>query len=148
MNLKDYKKIKLLYLVDIERAKKNKIYEKGNIIIQVSASKGQIFYLDKNTTVESQYIVLTCKDNKVINTKYLYYVISDLLPEFLTKYQTGINIQFEVFNYMELIIHDDIKTQEHIANIFDKIDEDIKKEEELLKQYQDFKKYHLDKMFC
>ena len=26
--------------------------------------------------------------------------------------------------------------------------EDIKKEEELLKQYQDFKKYHLDKMFC
>ena len=47
MNLKDYKKVKLLDLVDIERAKKNKVYEKGNIIIQVSASKGQIFYLWK-----------------------------------------------------------------------------------------------------
>ena len=147
MNLKDYKKVKLLDLVQIERAKKDKIYNKGNIIIQVSASKGQIFYLDHDTTVESQYIVLTCKDNKVINTKYLYYVISDLLPKFLTKYQTGINIQPEAFNYMELVIHDDINTQEHIAKIFDKIDEDIKKEEALLKQYQDFKKYHLDKMF-
>lgn len=147
MNLKDYKKVKLLDLVNIERVKKNKIYKKGNIIIQVSASKGQIFYLEEDTTVESKYIVLTCKDNKIINTKYLYYIINDLLPEFLAKYQTGINIQPEVFNYMELIIHDDMKKQEHIANIFDKIDEDIKKEEQLLKKYQDFKKYHLDKMF-
>ena len=147
MNLKDYKKVKLLDLVDIERAKKNKVYEKGNIIIQVSASKGQIFYLEEDTTVESQYIILTCKNNKIINTKYLYYVISDLLPKFLVKYQTGINIKPEVFNYMELIIHDNIKTQEHIAKIFDKIDEDIKKEEELLKKYQDFKKYHNEKMF-
>ena len=147
MNLKDYKKVKLLDLVDIERAKKNKVYEKGNIIIQVSASKGQIFYLEEDTTVESQYIILTCKNNKIINTKYLYYVISDLLPKILVKYQTGINIKPEVFNYMELIIHDNIKTQEHIAKIFDKIDEDIKKEEELLKKYQDFKKYHNEKMF-
>lgn len=147
MNLKDYKKVKLLDLVDIERAKKNKVYEKSNIIIQVSASKGQIFYLEEDTTVENQYIILTCKNNKIINTKYLYYVINDLLPKFLAKYQTGINIQPEVFNYMELVIHDDIKTQEHIAKIFDKIDEDIKKEEELLKKYQDFKKYHNEKMF-
>ena len=87
MNLKDYKKVKLLDLVDIERAKKNKVYEKGNIIIQVSASKGQIFYLEEDTTVESQYIILTCKNNKIINTKYLYYVINDLLPKFLAKYQ-------------------------------------------------------------
>lgn len=147
MNLKDYKKVKLLDLVDIERAKKNKVYNKGNIIIQVSASNGQIFYLEEDTSVESQYIILNCKDNNIVDTKYLYYVISGLLPEFLAKYQTGINIQPEVFNYMELVIHDDKKTQEHIAKIFDKIDEDIKKEEELLKKYQDFKKYHLGKMF-
>ena len=75
--------------------------------------------------MESQYIILTCKNNKIINTKYLYYVINDLLPKFLAKYQTGINIQPEVFNYMELVIHDDINTQEHIAKIFDKIDEDM-----------------------
>ena len=49
--------------------------------------------------------------------------------------------------YDNVVIHDDIKTQEHIAKIFDKIDEDIKKEEKLLKKYQDFKKYHLGKMF-
>ena len=146
MNLRNYKKVKLLDLVQIERAKKDKIYNKGNIIIQVSASKGQIFYLDHDTTVESKYIVL--KDNKVINTKYLYYVISDLLPEFLAKYQTGINIQPEVFNYMELVIHNDIETQNHIVNILDKLDERTKKEEELLLLCKDFKEYHLNKMFC
>lgn len=146
MNLRDYKKVKLLDLVQIERAKKDKIYYKGNIIIQVSASKGQIFYLDHDTTVESKYIVL--KDNKVINTKYLYYVISDLLPEFLAKYQTDINIQPEVFNYMELVIHNDIETQNHIVNILDKLDERTKKEEELLLLCKDFKEYHLNKMFC
>ena len=146
MNLQNYKKVKLLDLVQIERAKKDKIYNKGNIIIQVSASKGQIFYLDHDTTVESKYIVL--KDNKVINTKYLYYVISDLLPEFLAKYQTGINIQPEVFKYMELVIHNDIETQNHIVNILDKLDERTKKEEELLLLCKDFKEYHLNKMFC
>lgn len=146
MNLRNYKKVKLLDLVQIERAKKDKIYYKGNIIIQVSASKGQIFYLDHDTTVESKYIVL--KDNKVINTKYLYYVISDLLPEFLAKYQTGINIKPEVFKYMELVIHNDIETQNHIVNILDKLDERTKKEEELLLLCKDFKEYHLNKMFC
>lgn len=146
MNLRNYKKVKLLDLVQIERAKKDKIYNKGNIIIQVSASKGQIFYLDHDTTVESKYIVL--KDNKVINTKYLYYVISDLLPEFLAKYQTDINIQPEVFKYMELVIHNDIETQNHIVNILDKLDERTKKEEELLLLCKDFKEYHLNKMFC
>jgi len=147
MDLRNYKEVKLLDLVDIERAKKNKVYSEGNIIIQVSASKGQIFYLNQDTNVESQYIVLIVKNNKLINSKYLYYLISDQLPAFLSKYQTGINIQPDVFNYMELVIHNDIKTQKHIANIFDKIDEDIKKEEELLKKYQDFKKYHIGKMF-
>ena len=146
MNLRNYKKVKLLDLVQIERAKKDKIYNKGNIIIQLSASKGQIFYLDHDTTVESKYIVL--KDNKVINTKYLYYVISDLLPEFLAKYQTDINIQPEVFKYMELVIHNDIETQNHIVNILDKLDERTKKEEELLLLCKDFKEYHLNKMFC
>ena len=31
------------------RAKKKKAYEKGSIMIQVSASKGQIFYLEEDT---------------------------------------------------------------------------------------------------
>ena len=148
MNLRNYKKVKLLDLVDIERVKKNKIYDKGNIIIQVSASRGQILYLNHDTTVGSQYIVLTCKDNKIINTKYLYYIISDSLPEFLAKYQTGINIQPEVFKYLNLYIHDDIETQKHIVNILDKLDEQTKKEQELIEKFNDFKEYHLNKMFC
>lgn len=148
MKLQEYKKYKLLDLVEIERAKKDKIYDEGNIIIQVSASKGQIFYLEEKQKVESHYVILKLYDDIKCNAKYLYYILTDILPEFLQKYQTDINIQPEVFKYLDLFIHNDLETQKHIVNIFDKLDEKIKKEEELVLQYIDFKKYHLDKMFC
>lgn len=147
MNLRNYKKVKLLDLVDIERVKKNKIYEKGNIIIQVSASRGQIFYLYNDDILETKYVILIPKTKK-INMKYLYYILQDELPIFLKKYQTDINIQPEIFKYLELSIHNDIETQNHIVNILDKLDERTKKEEELLLLCKDFKEYHLNKMFC
>ena len=147
MNLKNYKKVKLLDLVDIERVKKNKIYDKGNIIIQVSASRGQIFYLNNDDVLETKFVILIPKTNK-INMKYLYYILQDELPMFLEKYQTDINIQPEIFKYLDLYIHDDIETQKHIVNILDKLDEQTKKEQELIEKFKDFKEYHITKMFC
>lgn len=147
MNLRNYKKVKLLDLVDIERVKKDKIYYKGNIIIQVSASKGQILYLYNDDVLETKYVILIPKTKK-INMKYLYYILQDELPMFLEKYQTNINIQPEVFKYLDLYIHDDIETQKHIVNILDKLDEQTKKEQELIEKFKDFKEYHLNKMFC
>lgn len=147
MNLRNYKKVKLLDLVDIERIKKNKIYDKGNIIIQVSASRGQIFYLYNDDVLETKYVILIPKTKK-INMKYLYYILQDELPMFLEKYQTNINIQPEIFKYLDLYIHDDIEIQKHIVNILDKLDEQTKKEQELIEKFKDFKEYHLNKMFC
>ena len=147
MNLRNYKKVKLLDLVDIERVKKNKIYDKGNIIIQVSASRGQMFYLYNDDILETKYVILIPKTKK-INMKYLYYILQDELPIFLKKYQTDINIQPEIFKYLDLSIHNDIETQNHIVNILDKLDERTKKEEELVLLFKDFKEYHLNKMFC
>lgn len=144
MNLQDYKKVNLLDLVEIERAKKGKIYQVGNIIIQVSASRGQIIYLDKKQEVEPQYIVLKVNE---VNSKYLYYLLEEELPRFLKKYQTGINIQPDVFKHLNISIHTDIQTQNYIANLMDKLEEDIKKEVLLLEEYKNFKKYHLDNMF-
>lgn len=144
MNLQDYKKVNLLDLVEIERAKKGKIYQVGNIIIQVSASRGQIVYLDKKQEVEPQYIVLKVNE---VNSKYLYYLLEEELPRFLKKYQTGINIQPDVFKHLNISIHTDIQTQNYIANLMDKLEEDIKKEVLLLEEYKNFRKYHLDNMF-
>lgn len=144
MNLQDYKKVNLLDLVEIERAKKGKIYQVGNIIIQVSASRGQIIYLDKKQEVEPQYIVLKVNE---VNSKYLYYLLEEELPRFLKKYQTGINIQPNVFKHLNISIHTDIQAQNYIANLMDKLEEDIKKEVLLLEEYKNFKKYHLDNMF-
>lgn len=148
MNLYEYKKYKLLDLFNLERAKQNKKYNKNDIIIQVSVSKGQIYILNENQCVKSQYIVLHNKNENIVDSEYSYYILQQILPSFLRKYQTGLNIQPEIFNYLEIEIHNDLFTQKHIVNIMKKMDEDIKKEEELLKKYQDFKKYHIGKMFC
>ena len=53
MNLKDYKKVKLLDLVDIERAKKNKVYEKE--IIENNATTRVKYDLD-HETIEILYV--------------------------------------------------------------------------------------------
>lgn len=144
MKLKEYKDIYLLDIADMERVEKNKIYNKGNIIIQISATKGQIFYLEENQKVENKYIILKPKR---INNKYLYYILQNELPNFLKKYQTDLNIQPESFKFLKLKIHTDLATQKHIAQILTTLDEEIKENEQLLNKYQNFKKYHLEKMF-
>ena len=44
--LKDNHVVNLLDIATIERSKKNKTYKKGSILIQLSATKGQMIYLD------------------------------------------------------------------------------------------------------
>lgn len=145
MILNEFKEINLLDIVNIEKAKKDKQYEKGNIIIQVSASKGQIFYLENKQVVERKYIVLIPKIK--IHSKYLYYILSDVLPDFLIKYQTDINIQPEIFKFLKLKIHSDINIQNKIADILSNIDKQIENENKEIEKIKDFKKWHLDKMF-
>ena len=145
MILNEFKEINLLDIVNIEKAKKDKQYEKGNIIIQVYATKGQIFYLENKQIVESKYIVLIPKIK--IHSKYLYYILSDVLPDFLIKYQTDINIQPEIFKFLKLKIHSDINIQNKIADILSNIDKQIENENKEIEKIKDFKKWHLDKMF-
>lgn len=144
MDLEDYKQVNFYEIADLERAKKNKIYSKGDILIQMSATKGQVFYLEEDKTVDSKYAVITCKN---VDSKYFYYIVKDTITTFLIKYQTGINLQPEIFNYLSLQIHSCLNVQKHIAKIFDKIDEEIKNEEMMINELKDFKKYHLNKMF-
>ena len=145
VNLNKYQKVNLLSLVDIETAKKNKIYKKGCIIIQIHATRGQIYYLNEDKTVESKYAVLIPKN---VCGHYLYYILEKELPHFLKKHQTTLNIQPEIFKYLELVIHDDIQTQEYIAEILSHIDNLIGAEQKLLEEFKDLKDYHVDKMFA
>lgn len=144
--LKEHKKINLLDLVDIERSKKNKLYPADSILIQLSATRGQMQYMNKSGPADAKYGVMMLK-NKDINPRYLYFILNMNMGSFLSVYQTGLNIVPEVFKFMNLEIHTDRQIQDKIADMFDDLENiEVNYQKEIAK-WKDIKQFHLDNMF-
>lgn len=143
--LAKHKTVDLLKIVDVERSKKKKIYKKGNILIQLSATKGQMVYLDEDSEVDSKYGVFIANDD--INPKYLYYILTMTMPQFLNIYQTGLNIVPDVFEFMKIEIHTDRQVQNDIVKMFDELSIIEKQYQEEIEKWKDVKTFHLDNMF-
>lgn len=144
--IKKYKSYKLLDIVQIEKAKKGKVYPKGCTLIQLSATKGEMEYLDKDQPVVQKYGVMI-PIKKDINTEYLFRIIQMTMPNFLAVYQTGLNLVPDVFKFMNVFIHDDVEVQNEInelLNMLDRIEENEKKN---IQKWKELKAYHLDGMF-
>lgn len=139
-----FKTCKLLDLVDIERAKKGKIYPADCVLVQVSATKGQLVYLAEPSEVESMYAVMQPKQ---VYGNYLYHILTEAMPGFLEKYQTGLNIQPDIFKNMQIEIHEDIEDQKAFARILNGLDESARLEQLIIDSLKEFKRVQLDKMF-
>lgn len=146
MNLKDHRKVPLLDLVDMERAKKGVVYREGSIKVQISATKGQTHYLCSDQEVESHFVVFRPKPG--VCGEYLCHVLQEELPQFLYAYQTGLNIKPEIFEHMKVDFHTDSDTQKHIASIMRAVGEEIEVVHKQIEAFNDLKSYHLDKMFA
>ena len=132
-------------MATIERSKQDKVYDADSILIQVSATNGQLVYLDKPQTIDSKYAVIKPKEN--VYGRYLYFVLGEVLPDFLTIYQTGLNINPEIFKYLKLDMHQEMDTQRYVCNIMHGMDDLINRETDFINQLKSFKEYHLDTMF-
>lgn len=139
------KEIKLTDIVDIERAKKGKMYDAGCVIIQVSATDGQIYVLNEIQEVETKYAVIIPK--KDVNGFYLKAAIEKELPKFLHQNQTGMNLQMDSFNTLKIKLHNR-ETRDYIEKILKKYDDGLEKEREIIDELKDMKKYYLANMFC
>lgn len=146
INSKRYKTTKLVDIAMIERATKGKEYPAGSILIQLSASNGQILYLDSVQQVETKYAVVTLREN--YDSKYIFYALQNSMPEFIAKYQSDINLQYESLKYLQIFVHEDIETQKHIVALFEELEWEIKGEEKIIDKYKNVKKGYLDKIFC
>lgn len=136
--------VHLLDIATFERSKKNKSYSAGSILIQVSATRGQLEYHAHEGPVESKYgVIQTGK----VNPKYLYYILEMVLPAFLQRYQTGLNINPEIFKHLKFAIHPDRRVQDAIVIILDSMSAGIRNEEQVITQWGDVKQIHLDGMF-
>ena len=143
--LKEHEKMNLLDLVDIERSKKNKVYPQGCILIQLSATRGQMAYMNKDAPVDSKYGVMLPK--KEINMKYLYFILNMQMSIFLAIYQTGLNIVPEVFKFMKLEIHTNKDIQNQIAQMFSELEDIERNYQKEIAKWKDVKQFHLDNMF-
>ena len=140
----NYEWKKLTDLVKIERAKKGKTYKAGSIKIQMSATRGQMFYLATDQEVETYYAVM--EPITEINTFYLFEILQEDTERFLSIYQTGLNITTDIFDYWEVPIHKKIETQNQFAKILYDMNNLISQEETAIQFYQDYKDFHLQKL--
>lgn len=79
----------------VERAKKGKIYKKGSIIIQVSATSGEHGLLESDGEVEAQFVVATLKQNIGYTSDYLFLYLGLIIPHWFHLRQQGLNMSFK-----------------------------------------------------
>lgn len=136
---------KLTEVAQIERAKKGKKYPAGCTLIALSATKGDVEYLEEAGEVETRYAVII-PDTSIVTEKYLYCAICFFFPEFLHRHRTGINLQFEELKYLQVAVHS-LADQKEFVNELQQIDRRIKQEEEIITKTQDLKKSMLGRLF-
>lgn len=133
---------KLSEIATIVRARTGEIYPKGSTLIQVSATRGTVGYLDKDSAVGEQYAVVTPSDK--VNAKYLHSMIDKGIHKFLAKYQQGLNVPFESISLMQIDVYKEHDTIGKNIEIIEREEIKVQKEIEIL---QAMKKRFLKDMF-
>lgn len=106
------KKVKLTEVADIfPTPQKDKIYPQGTILIQTSASKGQVLYLKRARTVDNRYLVILPK----IEPIYLFCAIQKYFPSFFNARKQGINFRGNELAFFTFPIHTEKAKREEIA---------------------------------
>lgn len=135
---------KITELASIERSS-GKVYPAGCILIQISATNGQVLYHAEETEVPAKYAVVNAND-KVL-PKYLYHMISFQADAFFHAIQTGLNIQMDTLNEMKLKIHTDLEKQAEIVRYLDVIEKMEASEEATIELLKQAKQTSLSEMF-
>lgn len=139
-----YKKINLLELADVERAK-GKEYPKGVTIVQISATRGQVLYVEQPRIITGEYAVLLPKSG--IDSKYFYYAVVNEAPHFFKRYQTGLNMRMDNFKNMVLDFENDIAIQKEQVKNIEIIEQAILLSEQEINEIKEFKNTMLSKLF-
>lgn len=69
------------------------------------------------------------------------------MTAFLAKYQNGMNINPDIFKYLQVTYYPEYKYQKELAMTLDGIELRYADEKDNKEKWEAFKKYHLDGMF-
>lgn len=138
------KQIRISEICNIERAVTGKRYKAGSCYIKLSAVDEFVWQISKDGEIDSRYAVFEPKKN--INTKYLYIAIERKFPEFLRKYRTTINLQYDTLKYFSVDWHDNEKVQEYVVDAIGTVQKEIDMMEQQVLCEREIKKWYLRKM--
>ncbi len=144
INLQEYETVRLGEIASIERARKGKVYKRGSITIQVSATKGQVAYLTEDREVEPHFAVVEVITG--VSSKYMFYMIEQAMDRFMHSYKTGLNIQVELLNEMQVIVHN-VETQKSIVVAYEHIDKEMANIINEIETLKNLKQTMLDLLF-
>lgn len=136
--------VRLSEIAKWERAKAGKTYPEGCTLLQISATRGQLVYLDHTGPADSKYAVI---EPVGVSGFYLFCLLESQMPEFLKTHQTGLNIRPEVLNEMTVNHYPDPAIQTEIELRMQRKDEGIRLKEKQLEKLQQIKAFLLENCF-
>lgn len=143
IDFNSYECVKLDDVAEYGRAKKGYVYPRGTSTLQISATKGQVGYLDAPGEVKSKYVVIIPQSG--INPRYFNIVLQKNIKHFMMKYKTGLNIKEKEVGRFPIELHN-YETQEAVAKMFDFIDGEEKNLQAEIETMERMKNTFLDYM--
>ncbi|KAA8832599.1 hypothetical protein [Bifidobacterium tissieri] len=132
-------------LFDIERAEKGKEYPAGTVLIQLSASDGQVHYQDKAGPVSAQYATLVPKEPKW--ARYLYECVKRAWPAHYARTNQGINYPHGSLLELNVTVHASDEDRERLTAMVEEFDREIERERRIIEQWKNVKKHNLATLF-
>lgn len=145
IDVNDFKWMPICEVCTMERAKPEKEYAGGSTLVQLSATRGNVEFLEKSGTVACHYAVLSPRNG--FRGRYVYHSIEKAFPEFIYKYQTGINLQFDTLKDLVIPVHRSVETQKYVEDVMVTIDGLVQKEQAACDGYNMVKQFYLRTMF-
>jgi restriction endonuclease S subunit len=138
-----YERVKLEDVAEYGRAKAGHVYPAGTSTLQISATKGQIGFLNVASQVESKLAVIIPQSG--IDPRYFNYVMQKNVDLFMSRYKADINIQESDIGNFPIEVHNS-DTQAAVVTIMWELDAKTDEAQHELDVMRDFKQTMLDKM--
>lgn len=144
----DFSKFEIKKLKDVatfERVKKDKFYKKGTSLIQISATKGEIYFLESNKCSETKNVAIMC-DTDILDPRYFNICLHANIGYFLNKYKEGINVKEKDIGNILIQVRN-FETQKCLVDMFSNVDTQIEITERKINTISELKKLFLSDMF-
>nr|DAP49424.1 MAG TPA: hypothetical protein [Caudoviricetes sp.] len=148
MRYTEHRERNIRELCTVERAATGKKYKAGSCYVKLSAVDDFVGQIKEAGEIDSRFAVFEPREDiEGIDAEYLFLTVSRSFPEFLRRYRTTINLQFDTLQHFTVQWHDDAETRRDIVEKQTAIAREIQLVEAQIEREKQAKKWYLAKMF-